>query len=78
MHSLPITDSDFEELKKRLIFLGNKVTLITVLMYENVHDIVDFYKLALDINAFALEIKQNVFYPENDVLNNPILYKKVL
>jgi wyosine [tRNA(Phe)-imidazoG37] synthetase (radical SAM superfamily) len=70
MHSFHITSDEFQKLTEILKSFWDKVTLITVLMKWNITDIVPFYKLARLIGAFALEIKQDVFYPKNSIFEN--------
>ncbi len=77
MHSLQITTHEFSELVSVLRILGKKVTLISVLMMPNINDILSFYTLALRIWVFAIEIKRDVFYPKDYILDDPRVFSYI-
>lgn len=77
MHSLKITIDEFAKLVSILKIFWKKVTLISVLMNKNIHDILPFYKLALVIWVFWIEIKRDVFYPKDYILDNPVLFSHI-
>lgn len=78
MHKLHITDEDFSELVDRLKILNKKITLITILKKDNISDLIPFYKFAIAIGCFALEIKRDVFYPKGDLLLNKNIEASVI
>ena len=76
-HRTPIREADFPRLLERLKYIGKKTTLICVLVRENIGGIMEFYKLAQELNCRGVEFKKNLQYLANDILDVPKIFEKV-
>ena len=77
-HRNKITDSDYNNLISRFEIIANKSTFITVLNKYNINDLYNLYKLVTSIWAFWFEIKKNVFFRRDDILNNKDIYNNIV
>lgn len=77
-HSNKINKDDFDLLISKFKIISKKTTFITVLNKYNINDLYNLYNLIISIWAFWFEIKKNIFYKENDILDNTKLYNNII
>ncbi|MDD3145127.1 MAG: radical SAM protein [Candidatus Gracilibacteria bacterium] len=77
-HSNKINKDDFDILISKFKIISKKTTFITVINKFNINDLYNLYNLIISIGAFGFEIKKNVFYRNNDILNNKEIYNNII
>ena len=76
-HKIPINKKDFDFLYFLFEKIANKSTFLTILVKENISDLTEFIKKIVSFKAYWIEIKKNLQYPKNDILDNKIILLKV-
>lgn len=77
IHKNKISEEDFKKLVERFKKISSKATFITVLLKENIIDLLNFIKFVIRVWAKWVEVKKNLQYPERDILDNPLILKKL-
>ncbi len=77
-HSNKINKVEFDKLINKIKIIAKKSTFITILTSKNISDLYKFYMLAVNLNCYWLEIKKNLFYNKNDILNNLTIKNNII
>jgi len=73
-HSNKISKKEFARLVGIISKIAHKTILITVLMKDNIFDLKDYYRFVKKYWFKWIEIKKNLKYYRNDILNNEKIF----
>ena len=76
-HKNKISEKEFELLVKKFKLIANKSTFINIITKENLYDLVDFILFYNKLWAKNIEIKKDLHYPKDYILDNKIILSKI-
>ena len=76
-HSNKVSEKEFDLLIERFRIIANKSTFIDIIIKENLGDLVNFIKFYNSLWAKNIEIKKDLHYPKNYILDNNFILNKI-